>query len=98
MALNWVGRQIINGCIGKISKAKELCTEACQSVFPAQEVVAENWNSESGVAMQDALNQIWKQLKAAQEQLAAAESAVSAQGSFIINNYVEDEEQQKEGC
>jgi len=92
MALNWFGKQIIYGCIGKVSKAKELCTDACQTVFRVQETVAENWDSESGTAMQEALNQIWAQLKTAQEELAAAESSVSAQGNFIINNYVEDEE------
>ncbi len=92
MALNWYGQQIIYGCIGKVSKARELCTEACQSVFPAQQPEAANRRSESGAEMQEALNQIWEKLKVAQQQLAAAESTVSAQGNYIISSFVEDDE------
>lgn len=90
MGLSWASRNNIISCIGKVAKAKEECDIARKTIAPIQQQVGECWNSESGAAMMEALEQVRRQIDNAYGELCSAESAVRSQGYFIINNYVED--------
>lgn len=92
MGLGFGGKAIINACIGKVSKAREACAELGQSILPAQQTISEKWKGEAGTAMLSALNEVWAEVNEAHQLLLSAESVVQAQGNYIINNWVDDEE------
>ena len=92
MGLGFGGTWIINSSVAKISKAKEACAELGQLILPAQEKIGDSWRGEAGSAMQTALNEIWKEINQAYQQLESAESEVRTRGNFIKNNWTDDDE------
>lgn len=86
-----IAQRAINSSIAKISQAREACGAAGQAILSPQGEVSENWRGDAATAMNQALNDVWKEIKEAYDLLLSAESAVQAQGNYIINNWTDEE-------
>ena len=86
-----LNRGLINSSIKKVSRAREACASAGQAILSPQSEIRENWHGDAATAMNQALNDVWKEIQEAYECLQSAESAVQAQGNYIINNWTDEE-------